>query len=384
MISEDQITILLVEDDRIAAQLVMHLLRIGLPDHTLITVATLGETHAELDSNPAIDVVLLDLNLPDSVGLETFQSVYAHRSQTPIAILSGDSDEAIAVEAVRRGAQDYLVKSRFDENHLSRAIRFALERSRRQYIEQEVVAAERVQQRLYPSSAPDAPGYDIAGAAFAAERVSGDYFDYIPMSNGRIGIIVGDVSGHGLGPSLKMAETRAYLHALTYDTASSKGKLTNIDLAHVLTRTNELLLTSPTWQFVSLFFLCLDPNSGTYTYASAGHDGWHLKADGSRTGLESTGPILGIINDAEFANMEPATLAEGEMLLLATDGFVEAMNADNELFGKDRVINVLTRDPAATSEAMLNNLWKSAREFSDGAPQTDDMTGVIIRRLGGS
>lgn len=381
MSSDKHITVLLLEDSVIAARLVEHLLKSSLPDHTLLKVETLQDGMEQLDRNPAIDAVLLDLNLPDSSGLATFKKVHDHRSSAPIVILSGDSDEAQAVEAVRRGAQDYLVKSRFDENHLSRAIRFALERAHRQHMEHEVAGAERVQQLLYPASAPEVTGYDIAGAAFPAEHVSGDYFDFIPMSGGRIGIIVGDVSGHGLAPSLKMAETRAYLHALTYETASAAGRLTNIDLAQVLTRTNELLLTSPTWQFVSLFFLCLDPARSTYTYASAGHEAWHLKSDRSLAVLDATGPILGVIKDAEFSNTKPATLAEGEMLILATDGFVEAMNADNELFGKQRMMDVIQHDSQATSETILNNTWHAACEFSGGAPQADDMTGVVIRRL---
>ena len=127
--------------------------------------------------------------------------------------------------------------------------------------------------------------------------------------------------------------------------------------------------------------MCLDPAHGIYTYASAGHEAWHLKSDGSITGLDATGPILGVMKDAEFSNTKPAKIAEGDMLILATDGFVEAMNANNELFGKQRMMDVIQQDAQATSETILSNIWHAACEFSGGAPQADDMTGVIIRRL---
>ena len=117
------------------------------------------------------DVILLDLALPDSQGLETFFTMHAHAGDVPIVVLSGYDDEATAVKAVQAGRQDYLVKGQVDDNLLVRSIRYAIERSRRHRAEEalrdaseEFRAAQEIQQRLYPAEAPVLPGFDIAGA----------------------------------------------------------------------------------------------------------------------------------------------------------------------------------------------------------------------------
>lgn len=368
----------MVEDSLTAATIVRSLLDRGLPNHHLQQTETLGDALQEL-SKSSVDLVLLDLNLPDSSGLETYMRLKHLQHEIPIVILSSDADEALAVEAVRHGAQDYLVKSRFDHDHLSRSIRFALERSRRQSVEREVAAAEAVQQTLYPSQSPHVPGFDIAGLAFPAEQVSGDYFDFIPMSGGRLGIVIGDVSGHGVGPSLRMAETRAYLHALCHETQTLAGTEVDIDLARMLTRTNELLLVSQTAHFVTLFFVCLDPELNTFTFASAGHRVFLIGPDEVRE-LSGPGPVLGVLDNARFATSGPETIGPDDILLLATDGFEESQGSGRELFGTDRLVQTIQDNRGDDSQTLIRKAWSVAREFTGGAPQVDDMTAVVIQR----
>ena len=379
--SEQIIKVLLVEDSPTAAQLVAIYLKRGLPQHKVTTVSSVGEAMSEMRTTQ-FDIVLLDLNLPDSTGLSTFITVQAHPGDTPVIILSGDGDENLAVEAVRQGAQDYLVKANFDDAHLSRSIRFALERSRRIHFEQEVSGARAIQQKLYPLESPDLPEFDIAGAAFAAEHVSGDYFDYIPMSNGRLGIVVGDVSGHGLGPALLMAETRAYLHALTLNLGSKGQFFETEDLGLVLSRTNQLLLVTPGWMFVTLFFLCLSPQKKTYTYSSAGHRVLHIAADGSVMQRSSTGPALGIMNDADFEMEGPFPIEPGDTIFLGTDGFEES-EFNGELFGVDRVVSTIMEQPQSSSMDAISQLTTTIEQFRGNAAQADDMTAIIIRRKDG-
>ncbi|HPP52687.1 MAG TPA: response regulator, partial [Thermoguttaceae bacterium] len=168
-----------------------------------------------------VDVILLDLSLPDSQGVETFLQIHAHAPQLPIVILTGLDDRALALRCVQAGAEDYLVKGQVDDELLVRSLRYAMERCRRRQAEQQLQTqteefrtAREIQQKLFPSTAPKLPGFDLAGALYPASATAGDYFDYIPMLDGCWGIVLGDVSGHGMGPALVMAEVRASLRTL--------------------------------------------------------------------------------------------------------------------------------------------------------------------------
>ena len=264
MKSELPLHLLIVEDSPTA----VHLLKIQLErelTRAFFTseVETLAEAQQQL-ANHRIDLVLLDLNLPDSSGLDTFRNLHRKFRDVPIVVLSGMSDESIALEAVRGGAQDYIVKASFDEsNHLNRVIQFALERVQRRSMEHELKSAQKVQNSLYPDLAPDIDGFEIAGNSVPAEHVSGDYYDFIPMANDRLGVVVADVAGHGLAPALKMAETRACLHALAH--AWQDLQETHNDLCQILRRTNAVLTSPTNSRFTTLFFILLDPAGRSFT-----------------------------------------------------------------------------------------------------------------------
>lgn len=376
---ERLLRVLLVEDSSTAARLVTELLGKGLHSHVTQRAET-AEAALNYLQLEHPDVVLLDLNLPDSVGLSTFHRIHVRCPDTPIIILSGDNDIDLAVEAVHCGAQDYLVKSRFDHEHLSRSVRFSIERTERLRMEREVAAARIIQEQLLPSTGPDAPGFDIAGLSFPALQVSGDYFDFIPMAGGRLGIIVGDACGHGLGPSLRMAETRAYIRALACTSDADDAESGDPDLSQILNRANLLLMTAPSWYFVTLIFLCLEPTTGAYTYASAGHRGFHLSRDGSDRVLGSTGPALGLLKTAHFGLSESQFIEPGDRLFLGTDGFEEARARTGQLYGVDRLLNSIRCDGQAAAESVIRHVSSESRAFCGGTPQSDDMTAVLIQR----
>ena len=169
----------------------------------------------------SIDVVLVDLALPASDGLDTFRDLHEVAAQTPMVVITGLDDESVGLAAVRQGAQDYLVKDRIDGPSVVRALRYALERSRWRRLERaldetqaELRIARQIQEGLLPSTAPNVPGVEVGSLSQCAQIVSGDYDDFIQMPNGSIGIAVGDASGHGLGPALMTAEVRACLRSL--------------------------------------------------------------------------------------------------------------------------------------------------------------------------
>ncbi len=252
--------------------------------------------------------------------------------------------------------------------------RLRTERELRQNQEQFRVASE-IQQRLFPKSAPTIPGYDIAGVTHPAEATGGDYFDYLPMLNGRWGMIVADVTGHGVGPALLMAETRAYLRTLL------GGRE---DVGDILTRANRILSEDVGREyFVTLFLGRLDPSTGQFDYASAGHPpGYVLNAAGEiKRQLPRTAVPLGILPHTQYQVDSGTRLQPGDLVLLTTDGIEEAMGPNDELFGAERALQVVRSNQFKSAQEILEALCKAAREFSSQTPQLDDITGLIIKVL---
>ena len=222
---------LLVEDCATDAYLVQTLLKHGLDVPIYVDqVETLAAAIESL-AKKQFDLVLLDLTLPDSSGIGTFYSILKHTRNGPVLILSGDEAGEAAVKAIRDGFQDYILKAELSAHTLGPEMRFAIERSERIRAEQQLKVAHeqiriarKLQKGLYPLSAPTCNGFDIAGSAWTAEHACGDDYDFLPMGSENVGIVVGDVSGHGLGPALKMVEARAALHAFS-EYENNLGKL---------------------------------------------------------------------------------------------------------------------------------------------------------------
>jgi sigma-B regulation protein RsbU (phosphoserine phosphatase) len=238
--------------------------------------------------------------------------------------------------------------------------------------EVEMRLARTVQQKLYPGRSPKLAGFDLAGTAFPADHTCGDYYDFIPMADGRIGIVMGDVSGHGLGAALLMAETRAYLRSLAK---------TKTDLNEILTQLNALLRDdTEDERFVTLMLVALDPVRKTIVYSSAGHiPGYVLRPGAATRALGATSPPLGILPDLSFESDPEIPLEEGDLLLLLTDGVPEAQSGDEEFFETERVLQVVGEHRVRSSREIIDRLYAAVRAFSDGAPQLDDITAVVAR-----
>lgn len=248
------------------------------------------------------------------------------------------------------------------------------ERELRENQEQFRVARD-IQQRLFPKSAPDVQGFDISGASFPAEATGGDYFDYLPMPNGRIGVVVGDVTGHGVGPALLMAETRAYLRVLA-------GR--REDPGAILTEANSVLAEDVgSERFITLFLGCIDPATRSFTYASAGHPpGFILGTDGKiKATLKRTGIPLGMRPDNVFTNAPALVLEHGDIVLLLTDGIEEATSPDDSLFGMERILETVRANRENPAQAILQSLYEAARAFANRGPQLDDITAIVIKVL---
>jgi len=325
-----------------------------------------------------IDVILLDLSLPDSQGVETFLHIHAHAPQTPIVILTGLDDRAAALRCVQAGAEDYLVKGQVDDELLVRSLRYAMERTRRRQAEQQLQTqteefrtAREIQQKLFPSSAPELPGFDLAGALYPASATAGDYFDYIPMLDGCWGIVLGDVSGHGMGPALVMAEVRASLRTLAQ---------LSPEVGDILTRTNRTLTAERhEFHFVTLTLARLDPQSRRLRYASAGQRAFLLEPTGKTTILESTSPPLGIDPGLMVPCTEDILLPPGSIVAFFTDGLPEAESPRQGRFGHQRALQVIHQHRQLPAAEIIERVYETVSRFIAPQPQHDDITIVLLK-----
>jgi sigma-B regulation protein RsbU (phosphoserine phosphatase) len=236
--------------------------------------------------------------------------------------------------------------------------------------EHELLLARSVQQRLYPAAPPASPGFDIFGAAFVADVTGGDYFDFLALPGERLGIVIGDVSGHGFDSALLMAETRAVLRS-TIQTKSDPGEILGI-INRVLAADIEGN------RFVTMLLACLHGPTGRFTYASAGHSGYVLDGSGAiKTELTATGLPLGLFADAAYETSGETTLEPGEMILLLTDGVTDSEAPDQTPFGVERILDVVRSCRGERSREVVARLYREARGFQSGAPQQDDMTIVV-------
>lgn len=240
--------------------------------------------------------------------------------------------------------------------------------------EAKMLVAREVQQRFYEANA-SLPGFDIAGAAYPADETGGDYFDFIEMKDGRLGIVVGDVSGHGIGAALMMAETRAYLRSF----ASGCD-----DVAEILKRVNQSLKPDlEDGQYVTLLLCCLDPNKRTITYASAGHvPGFLINETGDvELTLGGTGYPLGLFPDAQYSSEEFRLSKPGQVLLLPTDGIMESRASDETPFGIKQTIDYIGFHHRETAYQIVNGLYFAVKAHAGEQAQLDDITAIIIKTI---
>jgi serine phosphatase RsbU (regulator of sigma subunit) len=240
-------------------------------------------------------------------------------------------------------------------------------------LREEIRLARQIQQKLFPVAPLPSPGLDISGASYPAEATGGDYFDYIPMQGGSLGVVIGDVSGHGFGPALLMAELRAYLRAFV---------VTRADVGEIVGLLNcALAADAPEGHFATLLLARLDPSTGGIVYASAGHmPGYILDPQGEvKAVLKSTGIPLAVLPDGDFPTVCAPSLEPGELLLLLTDGIVEAHGPEGKLFGLERVFDVVRSYQQGTARQIVDQLYGTVRAFCGAQTQLDDMTAIVIK-----
>lgn len=241
----------------------------------------------------------------------------------------------------------------------------------RERIEQELRVARLIQQTLLPKELPALPGWDLAAYYQPARAVGGDFYDFIPLQDGRLGLVIGDVTDKGVPAALVMATTRAILRSASQE-SSRPGQ--------VLEKANELLYPDiPPRMFVTCLYAVLDPVTGKLCYANAGHDLPYRRRGSEVSELRATGMPLGLMPGMSYEEKE-TVLLPGESVLFYSDGIVEAHNAGREMFSFPHLREVLAASVAVGSRLIDQLLGDLASFTGDGWEQEDDVTLVTLQR----
>ena len=272
------------------------------------------------------------------------------------------------------------------------------QRRTRERMERELEIAHEVQQSLLPRTIPEVPGIEIAATMRPAYEVGGDFYDVIPLSGGRVGMLVADVSDKGMPAALYMALARTLLraHSLSArpqylsDALESvqvrrlmrSGSLGALAALGAVRQTNDYLTEhhSESSMFLTLFYAVYDPSSHLLTYVNAGHNPPLLynATSGQHDWLRPTDMLMGVMPQRPFEAQE-RHLDPNDVLVLYTDGVTEAFNARREMFGEERLVEAIRAQGAASAQEIVQALVSTVAAFAGEAPQSDDITILVMR-----
>lgn len=239
-------------------------------------------------------------------------------------------------------------------------------------MEQQLKIAGEVQASLLPAAAPVVAGYDIAGLNLQAWDIGGDYFDYFPLEDGRLGIVIADVSGKGVSAALLMATFRAALRTEVRRQQTIPGVIENVH--------RTLAESMDTSRFVTAVYGILDPERGTFTYANCGHNPPVLiRQTGGQEFLQTGRRAVGML-DSQPTHTCEAALERGDMLVLYTDGVIEASNAHDVEFGTAGLTRVLADTSAQPAETVIHAVVDATRAHAGTDHYNDDFTLLVVKR----
>ncbi len=238
-------------------------------------------------------------------------------------------------------------------------------------LEHEMNVARDIQMELLPKTFPKLPGLDMFAFTVPAKHVGGDCYDVIDIGEDRLAITIGDVAGKGTPAAILMANVQAAVRALSES---------RVPAAELITRVNKLVHGyTEDGVFITFFYSILDTRTGQLVYVNAGHNPpCILRRDGSREYLDCGGLVVGVMPNSEYEEGH-ATLLAGDDLVLYTDGITEAANTEDEMFGEERLEQLLIEHRHASAREIEERVYTSVKDFAAGASQTDDLTMVIVK-----
>ncbi|MGD9029574.1 MAG: PP2C family protein-serine/threonine phosphatase [Anaerolineae bacterium] len=244
-----------------------------------------------------------------------------------------------------------------------------------QKVGQELALAGEIQSSFLPEVVPEVPGWQLAAALEPARDTAGDFYDFIPLPDGRLGLLVADVADKGMGAALYMALSRTLIRTYAAEYQAQPDLVLDAVNSRILLDTRASL-------FVTIFYGILDPTDGTLTYCNAGHNPPYLLRAGDKDaiqGLDRTGMPLGVYADVTWER-RAVPLAPGDVLVLYTDGITEAQNGQEVFFGKERLLEIAKANVGRSAREIQDVLLAAVHEFVGEAPQFDDITLMVLVR----
>ena len=336
-----------------------------------------------LNEEQDIDMVLSDINMPRMDGLTLLEQIPKVDPNIRSVIVSAYGDMKNIRTAMNRGAFDFITKPIDFEDMkvtIQRTLRHlelwreALEsRDKLVALQNELSVANKMQQSILPTSFPTGRGFEIFGSMKPARDVGGDFFDVLTLEDGRIGLVVADVSDKGVPAALFMMSSRTLL----------KGSAIGLDSpGKVLSEVNQLLQEeNDAAMFVTVFYATFDPETGELAYANGGHNTpLVVHADGSSTVIPLTGGVaLGVVPGFTYEESS-MFLQPGDRVVLYTDGVTEAENDQGDQFELERLCEIFTNGAPMDAHATNEAVFAAVEAFAGDAPQFDDVTCLTLRR----
>jgi serine phosphatase RsbU (regulator of sigma subunit) len=331
----------------------------GLPEDTLFALLSrLGPA-----GDPDRPAVLLAL----PVGVRASPRLLEEVDEI-VSDLMGDAELQVRMRAVLRARQAQLDREKANSEL---QVLYARVESLAGRMAEELRLASQVQRSLLPPPYAD-PHLEIAREFIPVREIGGDYYDLVPLRDGRLAIALGDVMGKGVPAALLAANLKACLRAHL-----ESGELRPAEL---ITRVNRLFWeVTPKGLFASLFFGVLDQDQGVLEFVNAGHDHpFLIRADSTLRDLDEGGTVLGLLEDSRYERGAVA-VAKGDVIVLFTDGLTDRTNREGELYGVHRLKEAARRNHEAGSRLLLYSLLGDVQSFSAGEPAEDDMTLLVAR-----
>ena len=379
-----KVKILVVDDEVDLEQLMLQQMRreIRQGRYTFEFAHNGAEALERLRENDDFDIVLSDINMPVMDGLTMLEQIPDINPNIRAVMVSAYGDMNNIRTAMNRGAFDFVTKP-IDFSDLKVTVertaknlilwRDALSsRDKLVAIQHELGVAQTMQQSILPTSFPTTKNFDVYGHMVAARSVGGDFYDVYELGNGRLGIVVADVSDKGVPAAMFMMASRTLLKACAFCSVSPSQVLGQVN--QMLSENNDAMT------FVTLLYGIYDPETKNFVYVNAGHNLPIVFRPGPSVGLlESTGGIaLGIQEDFQFQE-GTITLEPGAMIVMYTDGVSEAEKEDEEMFEMDRFCQIFQENTFESSKQATEAVFDGVKNFVGNSPQSDDITCLVLK-----
>ena len=381
---DSKVRILVVDDEIDLEQLMLQKMRreVRRGRYVFEFVHNGAEALERLRKDRHIDIVLSDINMPVMDGLTLLEQIPKVNPDIRAVMVSAYGDMDNIRTAMNRGAFDFVTKP-IDFTDLKVTIERTIEnlmlwrkalstRDKLVALQNELSVARKMQQSILPTSFPTSKEFDMYASMVPARSVGGDFFDVYEFNDGRVGVVIADVSDKGVPAAMFMMASRTLLKACAATSGSPAAVLQQVNT--MLSDGNDAMT------FVTLLYGIYDPETKDFVYANGGHNPPIIvKPDLSIELLESTGGIaLGVMQDFEYQE-NTITFDPGSMVVFYTDGVSEAEKVDRELFEMERFCQIFQDGTFENAKEVTDAVFSAVRKFAGDNPQSDDITCLSLR-----